>query len=191
MILNHLMSARLSHIPVRQPIGGDETRHETSPLPRPVQFLNVPGKKGYKIGDKMSHIVHGTWTTTYLPEARGWLRPQCSHDSLCRRGQTFEHRSQCHHHLRLQSKNNATYVGHCSGTSLANGCPVNHSLVYTKYTTENMPRGNELEWFLKDGGGRIFKNYFTQYTQLTMQIFSPSDMNRGLLSCASLCNSRK
>ena len=54
------MSARLSHIPVRQPIGGDETRHETSPLPRPVQFLNVPGKKGYKIGDKTSHIVRAT-----------------------------------------------------------------------------------------------------------------------------------
>ena len=80
-----------------------------APFPDPSDFLNGPGNKTRHEtrGDVKQVIrrttlaihVHATRTATHLPEARGWPRPQCSHDSLCRPGQTSEHRSQCHHLL--------------------------------------------------------------------------------------------
>ena len=99
--------------------------------------------------------------TTHLPEARGWPRPQCSHDSLCRPGQTSERRSQCHHLLRLQSNYNSklatlTMVG-APHLQMDAQSKFNHSVVYTKHGVYCWKYVHEVKRLLKEAGERILR----------------------------------
>ena len=135
--------------------------------------------------------------TTHLPEARGWPRPQCSHDSLCRPGQTSERRSQCHHLLRLQSNYNSklatwTTVG-APHLQMDAQSKFNHSVVYTKHGVYCWKYVHEVKRLLKEAGERILRVIHSIYpphtVSLALQMYA---MQWSCLSCrAHLCNNSK
>lgn len=118
-----------------------------APFPDLSDFLNGPGNETrHEIRGDVKQVirrttlaihVHATRTATHLPEARGWPRPQCSHDSLCHPGQTSERRSQCHHLLWMQSNHNSKLATWDTAVALHLQMDAhskfNHSVVYTKH----------------------------------------------------------